>query len=138
MLQWPAYADLRDQPGVLLADHEPTYKFLEKAIIAATAPFRSKRFFPGLDEAHGLGSGRYRRKFGRKDSFQIFTDHTRRICEISNRLGLRPAIAGDMYFRLGSKDNWYYDEAAVIPPEVVKAIPPEMSADLLGLLPHGC
>jgi hypothetical protein len=32
-----------------------------------------------------------------------------------------------MYFRLGSKDNWYYDENAVIPPEVIKAIPPEMT-----------
>src|SRR5262249_31375219 len=40
--------------------------------------------------------------------------------------GLRPMTSGDMYFRVGSKDNWYYDEKAIIPPRVARAIPRPM------------
>ena len=39
ILQWPAYASLRDSDRVILADHEPTYALLERMIAAASAPF---------------------------------------------------------------------------------------------------
>ena len=126
ILHWPAYADLKDVTAVFLADHEPTYKLLEKMITTIAAPFRSKRIFPGVDEAHGLGTGRYRRLIGFKPSFDIFHSHLNRLSEICKRLGLRPASSADMYFRLGSKDNWYYDEDAVIPPEVLRDVPKDI------------
>ena len=45
---------------VFLADHEPTYEFIEKMLVAVTGVLRSSRLFIGTDEAHGLGTGRYR------------------------------------------------------------------------------
>src|SRR6185436_18724508 len=75
VLQWPAYAHLRDVPGVLLAEESATYKLIEKIIRAATGPLRSKRIYAAMDEAHGLGTGRYRAKFGRRDPFDILNRH---------------------------------------------------------------
>ena len=79
ILQWPVYADLRDQPAVFLAEHEPTYVFIEKMLRAATGQLRSKRLFIGTDEAHGLGMGRYRRLKGNKPPFEIFNGHLKRV-----------------------------------------------------------
>jgi hypothetical protein len=126
ILHWPAYADLKDVGAVFLADHEPTRKLIEKMLDAISKPFRSKRVFPGVDEAHGLGTGRYRRLKGNKRSFDIFTGHLKFLVDLCKDRGLRPGSSSDMYFRLGSKDNWYYDENAVIPQEVIDAIPPEI------------
>jgi hypothetical protein len=126
LLQWPAYAHLRDVPGVLLADHPATYQLLKKMIRAATGPLRSKRIYATMDEAHGLGTGRYRAMFGPRDPFEILNRHMRRVVGICKKLGLRAMTSGDMYFRVGSNDNWYYDHKAVIPPRVARAIPKAM------------
>ena len=61
VLQWPTYANYRDVDEVLIAGDEPTYKLIERMIAAAAAPFRSRRLIVGMDEAHGLGTGRYLR-----------------------------------------------------------------------------
>ncbi|KAJ2959484.1 hypothetical protein NQZ79_g5082 [Umbelopsis isabellina] len=112
VLQWPQYAHLRDNFEVLLADYEPTYEFIEKLINAATAPFRSKRIHLGMDEAHGVGEGRYRQLFGFKEGTRIFTDHLQRVNEICERLAVQPMIWSDMLFCLAIKNNslqGYYD-----------------------------
>lgn len=120
MLQWPQYAHLRDNFEVLLAEYEPTYDFIEKLIIAATTPFRSKRIHLGMDEvtlrlslsdlkvsfyytsnqadcfqAYGVGEGRYRQFFGYKEGTRIFGDHLQRVNEICERLGVQPMIWSD-------------------------------------------
>jgi len=123
MLQWPAYHEYRDTDGVLLAKQEKTYALLEKMIRAASAPFRSKRIHIGMDEAHGIGSGRYRQLYGEKSAFKILNAHLARVLKIGRGLGLRPMIWSDMYFRIGSKTNDYYDRKAVIPRKVIAQIP---------------
>lgn len=124
--QWPEYQDLEDVRGVLLADHDPTYALLERMIHAASAPFRSKRIHLGMDEAQGLGSGRYRQLFGERDPFGIFNRHLQRLRDMCADRGLRPMIWSDMYFRIGSARADYYDRSAVIPPEVAAAIPTDV------------
>ncbi len=123
MLQWPAYGNFRDTEKVLLAQAPHTYQLLEQMIAAAAAPYNSKRIHIGMDEAHGIGSGRFRKLFGEKRPFDILNRHLRRVRNICQTRGLRPMIWSDMYFRLGSKTNSYYDETSVIPREVAKAIP---------------
>jgi hexosaminidase len=126
LLQWPAYAHLRDVPGVLLAEEAKTYELLEKMLDAVMSPLRSKRIYAAMDETHGLGTGRYRAKFGAKSPFEILNAHMRKVVDLCNARGIRPMTSGDMYFRFGSKDNWYYDFDSVIPREVAEQIPPEM------------
>ena len=79
ILQWPAYREYRDTHGVILAEEERTYELVEKMIAAATAPFRSKRIHLGMDEAHGIGTGRYRQRHGEKRPFDILNEHLARV-----------------------------------------------------------
>ncbi len=126
VLQWPAFRHLRDTKDILLVGEPETYEFLERMIAAASAPYRTKRIHLGMDEAHGLGSGEYRRRHGERRRFDLMNEHLRRTLQITGRLGLRPMIWSDMYFRIGSKTGGYYDPDTVIPPEVIEQIPREV------------
>ncbi len=84
---------------VLLADQEETYQFIEKMIDSATKPFKSKKIHIGMDEAHGLGEGRYRQLFGSKQGYKIFTEHLKQVNQICLKKELEPFIWSDsMYF----------------------------------------
>lgn len=123
MLRWPAYAHVRDTSEVLLAGEAATDRFVRKMIEAASAPFRSRRIHVGMDEAHGIGTGRYRLRNGYKIPFDILTEHLQRVAACCQELDLQPMIWSDMYFRLGSESNAYYDRSATIPAEVSARIP---------------
>ena len=123
MLQWPAYADYRDTDTVLLAEDEKTYALIERLLDAATAPVRSRRIHLGMDEAHGIGQGRYRQLYGEKRPFEILNAHLKRVVALCEQRGLKPMIWSDMYFRLGSATNNYYDPESVIPEDAVAAVP---------------
>ncbi|CAO0791616.1 unnamed protein product [Mucor circinelloides] len=124
VLQWQQYAYLRDNTEVLLAESEPTYDFIEKMIQTATRPFRSKRIHIGMDEAHGVGEGRYRQMFGYKDSTQLFLEHLQRVNEICLRNDVQPMIWSDMLFCLG-KNTLKYEKKNILLltiPFMIKAI----------------
>ncbi len=123
ILQWPVYGELQDNRRVLLADDEKTYALLGRMIAAATAPYRSNRIHIGMDEAHGIGTGRFKEFFGDQEPFDILNRHLRRVRDICTGLDLQPMIWSDMYFRLGSATDDYYDLEAEIPDRVREAIP---------------
>jgi hypothetical protein len=126
ILQWPAYKSHQDVTGVLIAEEEPTYALLEKMIVAASTPFRSKRIHIGMDEAHGIGTGKYKQLHGEKRPFDVLNTHLNRVRAICSKHGLKPMIWSDMFFRLGSKSNDYYDMQWDIPADVVKNIPKDV------------
>jgi hypothetical protein len=126
ILQWPAYAQVADTANVLLADDKATYALLDKMIAAASAPFRSRRIHLGMDEAHGIGTGRYKKLHGETNAFDILNRHLAKVRDLCRRRGLKPMIWSDMYFRIGSKTNNYYDPKTVIPPAVVRRIPKDV------------
>lgn len=123
VLQWPTYWPLRDTPKVLLADEPQTYAMLERLIAGATAPFRSKCVHIGMDEAHGIGSGVYRQRNGQQRPFDILASHLAKVAEICQRQGLEPMIWSDMFFRLGSRTNHYYDREIAICKTASRQIP---------------
>ncbi len=108
-IRWPKMYYLADNAEVILADSEATYEFLEKAIIAATKPYRSKRIHIGMDEAHGIGLGTHLTKHGYESPHTIIKRHLKRVVEITDKLGLDTMMWSDMYFRPDSKTNSYYD-----------------------------
>lgn len=126
VLQWPAYAAYRDTDSVMLANTPKTYELLEKMITAVTTPFRSRRIHIGMDEAHGIGSGAYRKMFGEQNPFEIINRHLKRVRNLCRQMNLRPMIWSDMYFRLGSKTNAYYDLNSKIPRNVITGIPQDV------------
>ncbi|KAJ3087438.1 hypothetical protein HK102_011102 [Quaeritorhiza haematococci] len=129
ILQWPRFASIRDTHEVLLANSEETYAFLDKMIDSATKPFRSKRIHIGMDEAHGIGEGRFRQIFGSKEGTEVFMEHLRRVHQICRAHELQPMIWSDMLFTLASKNNTlqgYYDNDNHIPAEVSNRMPSDI------------
>ncbi len=122
-LKWPCFDGMRDDEDTLLVGEEKIYSFIEQMIAAASAPLRSKRIHIGMDEAWRLGQGQYLLKNGYQDKSVIMLNHLNRVLEITDRLGLKPMIWSDMFFRAGSKTGDYYDPELVITPEIAQAYP---------------
>ena len=128
-LRWEAMRGMQDTDDILMAGGEEVYRFLEACIRRATEPFLTKRVHLGMDEAWSLGLGNYLHKNGYHPKTEIMADHLERVAEICRRLGLKPMIWSDMYLRMSSKDNDYYDipldsdlSGAVKPPEDVTLV----------------
>ncbi len=125
-LQWDSSSKYRDTNAVICAGDEEVYSLIERCIVASSSCFRSRRIHIGMDEAHGLGSGEYRKKFGEKPPFEIMNSHLARVNEICKKQGLAPMIWSDMYFRLGSEKHEYYDEKWHISDDVIANIPKDV------------
>jgi len=76
-----------------------------------------------MDEAHGLGTGEYKKRHGEKNTFDIMNNHLGKVRDICRDLKLNPMIWSDMYFRLGSKTHNYYDLNWKIPKKALNDIP---------------
>jgi hexosaminidase len=127
VLQWKQYEEITDIKGILLADDPKTYEFLERIITAAMKPFRSKRVHLGMDEAHGLGDGRYKEIYGERRRFDIMVSHLNKVLDITRGMDLKPMMWSDMWFRIGSKVDDYYDLEADIPDDVIEMIPKDVT-----------
>jgi hypothetical protein len=51
-----------------------------------------------MDEAHGVGEGRYRQLYGYKEGTEIFVEHLQKVNEICQRSDLQPMIWSDSKF----------------------------------------
>ena len=123
MLQWPAHAAMRDQPAVLLCDDPQVDAFLDAQIRAIRQSVSGKRLHIGMDEAHGVGLGRYYLQHGAVDRFELLSRHLDKVVAICRKYGFEPMMWSDMFFRLGSKTNDYYDMTSDIPQSVIDALP---------------
>ncbi|KAJ3145721.1 hypothetical protein HDU89_006956 [Geranomyces variabilis] len=129
ILQWPRFAGVRDTTEVILAGSDETYLLLDKIIAAATAPLRSNRIHIGMDEAHGVGEGRYRQIFGEKDSSEVFLAHLQRVEKICKDRGLQPMAWSDMLFTLAAKNTSLqsYYETSELPQEMKHNMPSDIN-----------
>ncbi|TPX54762.1 beta-N-acetylhexosaminidase [Powellomyces hirtus] len=129
ILQWPRFAGVRDTTEVILAGSEETYQLIEKIIDAASAPLKSKRIHIGMDEAHGVGEGRYRQIFGDKDSSEVFLAHLQRVEKICKDRGLQPMVWSDMLFTLAAKNSSLqsYYETSDLPQEMKHNMPEDLN-----------
>jgi len=65
-------------------------------------------------------------RHGVKRRFDILSSHLAKASAICRKLGLRPMIWSDMYFRLAAKSGDYSAEDARIQPELVPGIPDDL------------
>lgn len=128
-LRWKAMGKMQDTDDILMVGEEEVYRFVEACIRNASEPFLTKRIHLGMDEAWSLGLGNYLHKNGYHSKAEIMSAHLERVAEICRKLGLSPMIWSDMYLRMSSPDNDYYDvpldsdlSQAVKPPENVTLI----------------
>jgi len=122
-LQWSDSETLKDTGDCLLIDDEETHRFVEAEISAIRQCFRSNRIHIGMDEAHGVGLGRYFLKYGQTNRYDLLIRHLNRVVSICEKYNFAPIMWSDMFFRIGSKDNEYYDLDVNIPQAVADAIP---------------
>ncbi|MBN1808528.1 MAG: family 20 glycosylhydrolase [Planctomycetes bacterium] len=123
ILKWPAFSNVKDTGGVMLAGEPATYDLVKEMVEVFAGSFRSRRIHVGMDEAWDIGRGQYINRFGYRREFEIFNEHLARVIEICSAAGLKPLIWSDMYFRLGSRTGSYYDLESVIPDDVRAMIP---------------
>ncbi len=123
ILKWSAYRDVKDTGSVLMVGEEKSYALIEKMVAQFAKAFGSRRLHIGMDETHDLGRGRFMDQFGYRRGFDLFNEHLKRVVAICQRHGLQPMLWSDMYFRLGSKTQEYYDTNCRVPADVKAKIP---------------
>ncbi|MBA2480835.1 MAG: family 20 glycosylhydrolase [Planctomycetes bacterium] len=123
VLHWAPFAKCRDTFTVVMEGEPETYALIDKMVATIAKAHRSKRIHIGMDEAHELGRGRFMDLKGHERAFDIFNRHLDRVLGICRTHGVSPMIWSDMYFRMGSKNQDYYDDAWAMPDDVRRAIP---------------
>lgn len=126
-LRWSYAEEMRDDDDVLLIDEEKTYTFIEAMFKSVKEAYTSDKILIGMDEAHFVGRGKYYDLHGDSNRFELLSKHLSRVCEISKKYGFEPIMWSDMFFRLGSKNGWYYDLDTKIPEDIHTKIPEEIT-----------
>ncbi|HPY89564.1 MAG TPA: family 20 glycosylhydrolase [Lentisphaeria bacterium] len=126
IMQYWAYHKVKDTSSTLLVDEPATYVLLEKMIGFWSEALDSRRIHLGMDETHDLGRGRFMDLNGYEPPISIYNRHLAKVCEICDRMGLKPIIWADMFFRFANKTQSYYDTSVEVAAEVRKMIPPQV------------
>lgn len=125
-LRWPGLEQARDSHRNLMVGEEFTYALIERMIVAASAPFRSKRIHIGMDEAWELGLGNYLSTHGYKPCAELMAEHLRRVRAIVAKHGLDAMMWSDMHFYAASPARLLYDPDCVLTDEALSAAPDEI------------
>ena len=117
-----AMKHLFDTNSELLVGDEAVYEFIDKCFETLSECFTSRYINIGMDESYGLGRGKYLKKHGYREQFDIFTEHLEKVAALAKKHGLIPITWSDMFFRI-NYDGEYSLKGAHIPEEVRKKIP---------------
>lgn len=108
-LRWPVSNPLRDTDNILLAGEEETWKLIRAMLSSLRKCFSTHRIHLGMDEAEGLGMGRYLLKHGYENPILILQQHLKQVIDFCREYDFSPMIWSDMYFKLAAKSEGYYD-----------------------------
>ncbi len=122
-LRWAAFGNVKEADEVLLIGEDETYELIEEMIKTMRECFTTNRIHIGMDEAHGVGLGAYLLKHGYRDRFELLSEHLNKVLEICKKYDFEPMMWSDMFFRLGSKTNDYYDWDNQLPENIAELIP---------------
>src|SRR5690554_164863 len=128
LLKWPENYEYSDQEDVLLPESEKTKELVTKMIQFCKEVFKTNKIHIGMDETFGLGFGRYYKLKGFKKPEDIFIDHLMMVYEIAKSFGYKDImIWSDMFFRLYSPTNYYYDYNSIIDQRLTDKIPHDVT-----------
>lgn len=126
-LRWPCMEDVRDTDDVLLLDEEKTYALIEEMIVAASRPFATRRIHIGMDEAYGLGRGKYMDRHGYVPQSELMQKHLARISNILKKHGLHAMMWSDMYFHMAQPGSTAaYPAGCTLSEAIVAAAPKDI------------
>ena len=94
-------------------------------IRACRVCFTSHRIHIGLDEAFGLGEGRYKELHGSSNKYELMIRHIEKVSAIAKKYDFTPMMWSDMFFRLG-KPQGDYDPEAILPSDAAQRLPKQL------------
>ncbi len=122
-LKWKCARAYRDTEDILLVGSEETYKLIDDMLSSIASSFSSRRLHMGMDEAHAMGLGAYLDKHGYRNRFDIFCEHLTKVNEMAKSYGFSTMMWSDMFFRIASPTNNYYEPYIEIPKDVIERVP---------------
>lgn len=125
VLQRSAIRKYGETENILMPRDEKTFDFIQRMIDAASAPFRSKRIHLGMDEAYGLGTGRFLTEHGHFKPLDLFLEHLSSVSKLCVKRGLSPMIWSDMLFR-GPSYHGAYNLDVLVPKDAASRMPPDI------------
>ncbi len=126
IFRWERFKEVHDADNVLLAEEPATYELIGKMLATWRGLVRSGKIHIGMDEAHAVGSGRYRKLHGEVPRLEIITRHLKKVRELCRANGFKPMMWSDLFFTFASPQNNYYDLQAEVPPAIRKEIPEDV------------
>ena len=95
--KFPEYQGIFDTDNVVMVGEDRVYELIENMIKTVSEGISSRIIHLGLDEAFGLGTGEYLKKYGKSDKKVLIKKHLERVFAILNKYGYNvPEIWGDM------------------------------------------
>jgi len=129
IVKWNDFADITENETLILPGEERTYEFIEECIKTISENISSRHIHVGLDEAFGLGEGKYKIKHGKCDPLEIYAKHVKRVYDICVKYGLHPMMWSDCFFRFSMRETGYgiqYSATEPISSEILKLVPEHM------------
>ncbi|MBS6464513.1 MAG: family 20 glycosylhydrolase [Firmicutes bacterium] len=120
--KYPEYFDLFDTDNILLVGDDRVYVLIEHMVKAISEGLSTRKIHIGLDEAFGIGTGEYLKKFGPADKKDLILRHLKRVLPILRKYGYTCELWGDMLIET--------DNTKVTAEEVRKNIPEDATVFL--------
>lgn len=123
-LKWFSTSPYKDTYDILKVGSPKTYELLEAMIKSLKESFNTTKIHVGMDEAFGLGFGRYYKENGYKPQPELFMEHLKKVNEICLKHGFKDVyIWSDMFFRMHSASESYYDPSITFNKAYTSQIP---------------
>jgi hexosaminidase len=123
-LRWFSSAPYKDTFDVLKVRSDKTYELITDIIKTMREVFETNKIHVGMDETFGFGFGRYYKENGYTPQPELFMEHLIKVNKICLDNGFVDVyIWSDMFFRMYSKTESYYDPTITFDDSYVKQIP---------------
>ncbi len=118
-----AYDKIRDLNDILLIDEERTYEFIDNIFLSLSKCFKSRKVHIGMDEADRVGLGKYLKKHGVTERFDLINRHLHKVCEIAGKYGFSPMLWSDMFCHLALQNIDFESEESIKEVQKKAALP---------------
>ena len=113
-----------DVDDIMLTDDERTYELIDHMFASLSKCFKTRKIHVGMDEAYMLGRGKHLDIHGYQPISEIMKRHLDRVCDLAKKHGYEDVMLwSDMYMRAFNNGQYFINDYAKVPKEVIDAIP---------------
>lgn len=98
--RWQVFSEYIDQKDILLVGDERVYNLIDDMFLSLSQSYTSKYVHVGMDEAKGMGHGKYYDLHGGCDIAEMFVEHITKVAKIAEKYGKTICVWGDMFHTL--------------------------------------